>query len=53
MKIFLQDQPDLSKCEDFDQILEVVGPQGKFQKVLLYLILCPIFAIQVRLGQAD
>ncbi|XP_035709656.1 organic cation transporter 1 isoform X2 [Folsomia candida] len=35
-----------SKCEDFDDILELVGSQGKFQKFLLYVVLCPVTAIE-------
>lgn len=32
--------------EDFDDILDVIGSQGKFQKFLLYAVVCPITAIQ-------
>lgn len=37
-------QPE-KKCEDFDEILEVIGSAGKFQKILLYAVLCPIVTI--------
>ncbi|CAL8092584.1 unnamed protein product [Orchesella dallaii] len=33
------------KCEDFEEILEVVGSQGRFQKILLYAVLCPIVTV--------
>lgn len=32
-------------CEDFEEILELVGSKGKFQKILLYAILCPIVTV--------
>lgn len=32
-------------CEDFDEILEMIGTEGKFQKILLYAVLCPIVTV--------
>lgn len=29
-------------CEDFEQILDLVGSEGKYQKILVYAVLCPI-----------
>jgi len=34
------------KCEDFDDILDIIGSQGRFQKLFLYAVLCPITAIE-------
>lgn len=34
------------KCEDFDDLLEIVGSQNAYQKFLLYVVLCPITAIE-------
>lgn len=36
---------DRKKCEDFDEILDMVGSEGKFQKILLYAVLCPIVTV--------
>lgn len=33
------------RCEDFEDILGVVGSEGKFQKFLLYGVLCPIVTV--------
>ncbi len=32
-------------CEDFDEILDIIGSEGKFQKILLYAVLCPIVTV--------
>lgn len=32
-------------CEDFDEILDMIGSEGKFQKILLYAVLCPIVTV--------
>lgn len=32
-------------CTDFDEILEMIGSQGKFQQILLYVVLCPIVTV--------
>lgn len=32
-------------CEDFEEILELVGSESRYQKILLYGILCPIVGI--------
>lgn len=37
-------------CTDFDQILELIGSEGKFQKILLYGVLCPMVTISPFLG---
>ena len=34
-----------AKFEDFDDVLEVVGSEGKYQKLLLYVMLSPLTAI--------
>lgn len=39
-------KPTSKSVEDFDDILDVIGSQGKFQKFLLYAVVCPITAIQ-------
>lgn len=31
-------------CEDFEEILNLVGAEQKFQKILLYGVICPIVA---------
>lgn len=33
------------ECRDFDEILEVIGSSGKFQKIFLYTVVCPIIAM--------
>ncbi|CAG7834483.1 unnamed protein product [Allacma fusca] len=35
-----------TKCDDFDDILEIIGSQGKFQKILLYGVLAPLTAAE-------
>jgi hypothetical protein len=34
------------KCEDFDDILDIIGSQGRFQKFFLYAVLGPITTIE-------
>lgn len=38
--------PNRKSLEDFDDVLDIIGSQGKFQKFLLYAVVCPITAIQ-------
>lgn len=40
-----EDENDLP-CDEFDDILDVIGSQGRFQKMLLYAIVCPITALE-------
>lgn len=40
------DDDGTKPVEDFDDILNIIGSQGKFQKFLLYAVVCPITAIQ-------
>ncbi|CAG7696957.1 unnamed protein product [Allacma fusca] len=32
--------------KDFDEILDIVGAQGRYQKFLLYAVMCPIAALE-------
>jgi len=36
---------DKEASKDFDDVLKLVGSEHKYQRVLLYFILCPITAI--------
>ncbi|XP_035700484.1 carcinine transporter isoform X1 [Folsomia candida] len=38
-------QDPRQKCTDFDDILSIVGADGKFQKILLYGVICPFIMI--------
>ena len=35
-------KPRESKCEDFDDLLDLVGAEGRFQKLFLYAVLGPV-----------
>ncbi|CAG7785459.1 unnamed protein product [Allacma fusca] len=39
-------KPKETICDDFDDILEIIGSQGKFQKILLYGVLAPVIAAE-------
>ena len=34
------------KYEDFDDVLEVVGAEGRYQRFLLWAVMCPIITVQ-------
>ncbi|ODM93566.1 Organic cation transporter 1 [Orchesella cincta] len=40
------EEPQTKVTEEFDDILDIIGSQGRFQKFLLYVVVCPITAIQ-------
>ena len=41
-----EEEPLNYKCDEFDDILEIVGSQGTFQKIILYAIICPIVTLE-------